>query len=486
MALYPCRLSATLPCVPISSTELIETYGRAVLAGNAALFVGAGLSQAAGYPGWDGLLEPMRQRCDIPEHDDLPLVAEYIANDPAHGGIPALHAHILAQMTTTETDLTVNHNQIKNLAIKEIWTTNYDRLLEMALPEAAVVINDDTIDRIASNRSAIIKMHGSVGADNQWEQRPVITRTDYERYELINPRLWTVLRSSYMSRQFLFLGFSFTDANIEILLRLARTLGTAASDRHIAVMKSPDADRPMEEHRIHTLRVADLETSGIKVCSVRSFSEIPLILTLLAIRTRPPRLFISGSAGPGCSSPATDAQALAPWCTPLAAALVDRATWTVLSLGGLPAWLITRDVGRARRAEGTYDPTKLEIHFRDKDTPPEAPSERVGTSIYTALARKPLIQQLLMNCRALLAIGGGERTAEEIATADERLVGIVPIAAAGGAARDYWEAHRENPRLGARPVDPQTWQRLNDPNPLTVVRAAKQLLDQAMYAPSAR
>lgn len=472
--------------MPISSTEVVETYGRAVLSGNAALFVGAGLSQAAGYPGWGGLLEPMRQRCDIPEHDDLPLVAEYIANDLANGGIPALRAHILGQMVNAKADLTTNHNQLKRLAVKEIWTTNYDRLLETALPGAAVVINDQTINLIASNRRVIIKMHGSIGAQNQWEQPPVITRTDYERYELDNPRLWTVLRSSYMSRQFLFLGFSFTDANIEILLRLARTLGTAAHDRHIAVMKSPDHDRPAEEHRTHKLRVADLETSGIKVCEVRTFSEIPIILTLLAIRTRPPRLFISGSANPSSGTPAIDAQALTPWCAPLAAALVDRAAWTILSLGGLPAWLITRDIGRARRAEDTYDPTKLEIHFRDKDTPPEAPSERVGTSIYTALERESLIQKLLMDCRALLAIGGGKRTAEEIATADARLVGIVPIAAAGGAARDYWDSHRENPRLGARAVDPHTWELLNDPNPATVVRAAKKLLDQAMYEPSAR
>ncbi|MFD0449904.1 SIR2 family protein [Rhodococcus aetherivorans] len=133
---------------------------------------------------------------------------------------------------------------MRRLDIKEIWTTNYDRLLETAIPEAVVVAGEDHVHNIASRRRAIIKMHGSIDNRNEWELPPVITRTDYERYELAHPRTWTVLRSSYMSRTMLFLGFSFTDPNIEILLRLARTLGTASADRHIAVMKPPMVPMP--------------------------------------------------------------------------------------------------------------------------------------------------------------------------------------------------------------------------------------------------
>jgi hypothetical protein len=38
--------------VPIERFEVVEEFGEAVLAGNAALFVGAGLSRDAGLPGW--------------------------------------------------------------------------------------------------------------------------------------------------------------------------------------------------------------------------------------------------------------------------------------------------------------------------------------------------------------------------------------------------------------------------------------------------
>jgi len=72
--------------VPIERFRLVEDYGEAVLAGSAALFIGAGLSRSAGLPDWAALLAPLRDRCNIPEHHDLPLVAEYIANDSANGG----------------------------------------------------------------------------------------------------------------------------------------------------------------------------------------------------------------------------------------------------------------------------------------------------------------------------------------------------------------------------------------------------------------
>jgi hypothetical protein len=474
--------------MPISHSIFVETYGQAILAGNAAVFVGAGLSRAARYPDWGELLAPMQARCKIPGHDDLPLVAEYITLDPANGGRDALVSHILTEMTAIPPVPTPSHETLQKLAIKEVWTTNYDRLLETAIPEAVVIAGEGATHEIASQQRAIIKMHGSIGGSGNWEQQPVITRTDYERYELDHPRIWTVLRSSYMSRTMLFLGFSFSDPNIEILLRLARTLGTATDDRHIAVMKPPNGPTDTDDdRRLHQLRILDLENSGITVCEIQDHGEIANLLADLALRTRPPRLFIAGSSGLVDPTPEQDEEVLGSWCAAVATTLIDESEWAIHSLGGPAGWLTSRDVARTRLKEGGYDPGQLVIHFRSKNKPPEVPPERVGTSIYTDLTREELVPGVLDDCRALLAIRGGSRTAEEIRWASDRRVAVIPIAGAGGAAHDYWEANlAAPPDIGSRSTDSATWELLNDSDPGIAARAAKKLLEQAMYkTPSA-
>ncbi|WP_084260269.1 SIR2 family protein [Mycobacterium avium] len=473
--------------MPIERFGLVEEFGEAVLSGNAALFIGAGLSRDAGLPGWGELLDPIRRRCNIPEHRDLPLVAEYIVNDPG-GGRRALEDHILAALTQPLPSPARSHCLVARLRVPEVWTTNYDPLIEKAMASAgfepALAVDEATIQQIASNNPrTVIKMHGSIGGNPPgWVVPPVITRTDYERYEADHQRMWTVLRASYLSRVMLFLGFSFTDPNVEILLRLARTLGTAAEDRHIAVIKHPGVDAG-DDARLHELRMADLENSGVRVCEITKFDENTEILTQLLRRTRPERLFVSGSSARPDTTAEEDEQILDEWCLAMARELDGETTWEIASLGGPAGWLITRDVARLRRINGRYDPAKLTFHFREKaGEPPAQLQERVGTVNFTDMSRETLVVSLLAESRALLAIRGGERTAEEIDWAAKRDVGVVPLACSGGAAQAYWAAHRDNPpELGGLPTDPGLWERLNNPDAAVAAEAAHQLLAQAMY-----
>lgn len=471
--------------MPIARFELVEEYGEAVLSGNAALFVGAGISQGAGLPGWDGLLDPIRTSCNVPKHNDYPLVAEYIANELTNG-VPGLHEYILSELTKSPFRAEINQRLIARLRVPQVWTTNYDPLLEMAMTAAgvdhAVAVDEKTIRLIASNQRAVIKMHGSIGGSPLgWEAPPVITRTDYERYEIDHPRMWTVLRATYLSRTMLFLGFSFVDPNVEILLRLARTLGTATGDRHVAVLKTPDPHKT-DELRLHQLRIEDFQSSGIRVCEIADYGEITDILTQLLRRTRPARLFVSGSAGPGVTT-ADDAESiLGTWSLAMARELDRETDWEIASLQGPAGWLVTRDVAGLRRIDGRYNPARLTFHFREKPGPPVQLPDRVGTAIYTDRTRDDLVIDLLDESRAMLVVRGGSKTAEEIEWATIRDVGVVPLACSGGAAYDYWAANRSAPPdLGARPTDPALWERLNDPDPANAADAAHQLLTQAMY-----
>lgn len=468
--------------MPIALHELVDDFGAAVLAGNGSLFVGAGLSKSAGLPDWNDLLKEPRTRASIPgKLTDAPLVAEYIANSPEVGR-EGLHAHTLRVIVDGDDGTSKPlHKLLSRIAVAEYWTTNYDQLIERACPHAQLIIKDDRVREISATSSTIIKLHGSinVGPHPRWDAPPVLTRAEFERYEDQHPRMWALLRASYLSRTMLFLGFSFTDPNVEILQRLARRLGTQVSDRHLTVIRRPNPaeDPDGEDLRLHDLKVADLESSGVKVCEIDDFNELEAVLVALVRRTRPPRIFISGShheeSDPEFST----------WCNGVATVLAGEPDWLLASLAGPAGWKVTRAVARVHIAEGRYDPSRLVLHFRaklDEAAPPL--EERLGTAVYSHLDRIPLLDEVFEDCRALLAIRGGSRTLEELEKAAAVGVGVVPLAASGGAAYKYWDQWKHNPpSLGGQAPDPDTWARLNSSDSLTALRAAHTLLRQAMY-----
>lgn len=67
----------------------------------------------------------------------------------------------------------------------EIWTTNYDQLLETACADAVTIFDEDHVHDAGSKPKTIIKIHGSVryGDPAIWDAPPILTREDYERYE---------------------------------------------------------------------------------------------------------------------------------------------------------------------------------------------------------------------------------------------------------------------------------------------------------------
>ncbi len=458
----------------IDRYELVGIFGRAVDAGVASLFVGAGLSTAAGLPTWNDLLVPLAAEIGVAqEFADLPLLAEYYEQN-APGRRPALEAHLRNALSAYKMPAQ-SHHLIAKLPIDEVWTTNFDPLLEMAAPNASVAARDSDALDIGAGRRTIIKMHGSLSADSPptWMAPPVITRSDFEQYEDTHPRMWALLRASYLTHTMLFLGFSFADPNIDVLLRLARRYGTAAADRHLTVLRRPTSPAAIQ---LHELRVCDLESSGVHVCEIGDFSELTAVLQAVTRRTRPERLFVSGSG---------DQTDLEPWYNKVAVALTARPpSWEITSVGGPAGWGVTDRLAQLLRASGRYTPDRFRIYF------PKAPGEhapptdsRVGTAIFTDLDQEELVGSVLDECRTLLVIGGGRHTSAEVQWALDRGVSVVPLASSGATARAVWEDSEAPQDLGGRPCDPQVWSNLADPDPDIAVMAAMAAIDQAMCRP---
>jgi SIR2-like domain len=458
----------------MSERNLLDQYGAAVLAGNASLFVGAGMSLEAGFPGWADLLKGPRRQAKIPNIPDLPLMAQYyVLSTP--GGREELESHILRTLSAIAPTPTKGHELIKRLGVGDIWTTNYDCLLERAIPTARIVTSEeDLVKRSVSSSKQITKMHGSLkdSEPSGWRELPVITRSDYEQYETLHPRMWASLRASYMTRSFLFLGFSFSDPNIEILLRLSRTLLNVGAPEHFTVLKRPSDPR---EVRNHELRVQDLEASGMAVHEIHDYDDIAPLLERLVRRTRKARLFIAGSEGTNPEDVLTVGKKIG---HRLAEIPIE-----VVSLAGPAGLAVSFPFGYSLRANSSYSPDRIKFYFRQTASPPPPLEQRMGTAVYTGWTRDEILDDVLPECRAVLVLGGGERTKEEVDRSVALRLPVVPVPLSGGTARRTYDESTIDILLGraASEADMRDWQNLKDGDSDVATAAVLRLVRRAMY-----
>lgn len=454
----------------------LRDFSEAVRSRRAAVFVGAGLSKPSGLPGWDELIEPARREAEVPlEVKDAPLAAEYIQKVITEASFNRLLLKGLALPDSPKP--TLLHDRLVKLPLLEYWTTNYDLLLELAFQQAEIdferIVNDTNLGSQVQfgDRKQLFKMHGTLNSPegNSWESDPVITRTHFEKYEVDHPRFWAQLRAQFLTRSFLFMGLSFDDPNVNVLLRLARSLEpTSSGNQHYAIMKR-EVNEP--ERTLQSLRVNDLMGAGIEVELIDDYSEQDALLSKVEVRTRNANVFVAGS-GLDSRSEAIVAQT--------ASRLAEEDTLAIISFGGEAATCFVTAFKDAIRP-GAYRPERMRHYYRKGDE--LTLSERIGTAIFTDLPIEHMRAQVIPRGRAMLVFGGGERTEEEAEIARANGVSVVPVAATGGAALKIWQ--RYGGQLGMLNLDetPETthaWDQL-DQNEAQATLGAHQLIHGAMF-----
>lgn len=468
--------------------QFIDEFGRYVDAGEASLFVGAGFSVAAGYPPWPELVEPFRQALGIDPIEDLAQLVQYY-QDSGVGSRKQVQDHIaravraVPQLPADAVELE-GHRLLGGLPISSTWTTNYDPLLEESITPNEVIAEDEQLARrLAPGAKRILKMHGSVPRLGVASDL-VIARSDFERYEASHPRFWRLLTAEFLTRSLLFLGFSLEDPNMEQVLRLARLLTADAQRQHFAIMKRPNTN-PL----IFDLKCRDFEAVGIHVIEIADFGEINPILRRLVARCRPSRLYVSGSPPIGASTATGGAyptRALSSILEGMLEGLGNALADTPIRLmsGSQVGATVGYAMLRQLRDRVEYDPDRFLLVRRAKDAPLDAPNERLGRLVFTGEDPSELRGHAFNEVRAVLVIGGQAGTAEEVQRARELDMGVVPLAATGGIAREVWDAVGADfgaYRLGGQYVDRDEFDRLAHPDAAIAVAAAVQLAKQALF-----
>lgn len=179
------------------------------------IFVGAGVSRNSGVPTWDELIAAMKSElpADLSNENDALKIAQLYKDARGYKEYMDKVKDILLFNKATPNPL---HKRILSLNPCHIITTNYDDLIEQEIQneytQYTIIREDKDIPQMAYPNS-LIKMHGDYLTNNI-----VLTETDYYNYKNNFPLVRAFVQSLFASKLVLFVGFSFADLNLKIIL----------------------------------------------------------------------------------------------------------------------------------------------------------------------------------------------------------------------------------------------------------------------------
>jgi hypothetical protein len=247
----------------------LQELRQAYRSGELVLFVGAGISAAAGLPSWEALVELLIQLArahrateeEINEVLELKRTYRYIDALTALRGIlgPAEFTSAIAQKLD---DRGVQPPQVaKAIAalgtqLRAVLTTNIDHLLEHAFAGAWPPIWRAT-GNIAMQRRVIIKLHGTLMDSSTW----VFTRDEYDRAMYADPALKSTFTAFFHSCPILFVGYGLQDDDFDHVLARVRAFAGHQPPRHFALVDAATAT---------PYRMKRLSGSGIRLITYRN------------------------------------------------------------------------------------------------------------------------------------------------------------------------------------------------------------------------
>lgn len=204
--------------------SVTEELAQAVKQRRAILFVGAGVSMSVGLPSWQTLIEHMAGELGLDQGiiDEPNLSYQMLAEfyRLKQGSLGPLRSWMdrnwrVSREKVEESRL---HRLIVSLDFPIIYTTNYDRNLEVAFEiyqrNFVKVANARDVARASEDVTQIIKYHGDFDDDASL----VLAETDYfDRLSFDSP-LDVKFRADALGRTVLFVGYSMSDMNIRLLL----------------------------------------------------------------------------------------------------------------------------------------------------------------------------------------------------------------------------------------------------------------------------
>lgn len=432
--------------MPISQENFLNEYAIQVLDGRAAIFAGAGLSIPAGLPSWKDLLCSFAAQIglDINKETDFLSLMQFYLNCNSRFEINQHIYNALKNVSTPQ----VSHHLLAELPITTYWTTNYDCLLERAFEQVGKIYDVKTLNTKLAYYSQgqeikLYKMHGDLADIQDF----VITRRDYEAYFKKNELFMSKLKGDLCSYTFLFIGFSFHDPNLLLIMSQLKNELQNEMPKHYCIYKTlqqKDYDNKDEfqyaKHR-EELWIQDIEQYGIKIVPINNHEEIPALLKTLRRKVFSRSIFISGAVDDytPCDWKAEDADAM---LFSLTHALLAKRCKIITGCGLNVGSSIVRSVYDFQQKHKAF---RIENMLTAFPFPPKHTRKEKDEATWEAYR-----EEMVKHAGIALFLFGDKTLPEykdkskgmwcELKIAKQHNLIILPIAATGGTSAQIWEA----------------------------------------------
>lgn len=207
-----------------SMSELyIDEIANSLVSGHAAILVGAGFSRNADpandsvksrMPMWNGLIDQFCEKLDIDEEHRKYLNTLTVAQEIEEAyGRPFLDDAIRKTMADDDYKPSDIHVDLMSLPWSDVFTTNYDTLLERACNSVTdrqyQIIRDQKDLIYSAGKPRLIKLHGSFPSNGPF----IITEEDFRKYPNDHAPFVNTVQQSLLENTFCLIGFSGDDPN---------------------------------------------------------------------------------------------------------------------------------------------------------------------------------------------------------------------------------------------------------------------------------
>lgn len=237
------------------------------------LFLGSGISATSKNisgnkpPTWGTFIEEIKKLIKLPKEDDekfidsmlkqenflMALQAIYDLSDP--GAYSKYLRDTYARGGYLPSKI---HKDIKALDSKIVITTNFDKIYENLCKEDGYIVQDyrnskSIISNIKSPESIIVKAHGSIDDTDSI----IFTGKQYYEAQAKYPEFYSLLHSLFLTNTVIFLGYSLSDPDINLVLQNIKNTSNSTCPHYIVLKEG--TSKHVIKHWRDTYNIATLE-----------------------------------------------------------------------------------------------------------------------------------------------------------------------------------------------------------------------------------